>query len=477
VISPAVTPAVSRSGDDGLQRSARPAWLWPVLWLIAIVAAALRIAAAQGGLWLDEAWSAVFARDVGSAAGVFLHINHDNNHHLNTLWLQLVGFDAPPPIQRGLSIASGAAAVLVAGAIGARRSAATALVTAWLFALSPILVTYGSEARGYAPMVLALLGAFLLIDRWLDDRRQPPLTVALAIIFLLGLLAQLTMVFAIAALTAWVVLRLWQQDGFRAAARDGVRLLAAPLAVATVTVAAVLWLLPGREGFQFGAYMPPRIEDLIAGYAAMLRYTTGLDWAGPALLLLIVLVRRAGWRDALDGRHGFYLLAILAVPIAMAALQLGNTGMPRYHLLAAVALLLVAGESAAATFEGDRISGTVAAVLLAGFTVASLIAAAGLFRDQRADPGRAIAVLMAAELRGTTVALDRERASAVIEAGAASRHYPARIGSCGRWLFVDRDGTEPFEAVPRRCGRRYRPVAEAHPTGLSGTHWRLYRTE
>lgn len=466
-----------RGDEDGTSTRSNDRWLWPALCLIAALAAALRIAAAQGGLWLDEAWSAVFARDVGSAAGVFLHINHDNNHHLNTLWLQLVGFDAAPVLQRGMSIASGTAAVLVAGAIGARRSLATALVIAWLFALSPILVTYGSEARGYAPMVLALLGAFWLIDRWLDDRRRPPLSVALAVVFLLGLLAQLTMVFGTAALAGWVLLRLWREAGFGPAARESLRLLGLPLAVAVVTVAAVLWLLPGAGDFQVGAFTPFRLRDLVAGYDDMVGYTSGAlhvpGWLLVAALIIPELVREPSLRS----RRWFYLLAIVAVPVGMAVVQLGNTGMPRYHLLSAVALLLVAGELVGLALVRSHVSRNLALVLLGLFTLPALDAAWRLIDNQRSDPGRAVAFVQQAASGGATIAVERDRATAVIEAAAAAHRYPFRFDPCGTWLFVDRDGRDPFPPAPVRCGRRYHPVAYGYPTGLSGTYWKLYRRD
>ena len=57
-----------------------------VWWAIAAAVAvglALRILAAAGGaLWTDEAWSALHAAEVGTPLGIFLSINHDNNHHL-----------------------------------------------------------------------------------------------------------------------------------------------------------------------------------------------------------------------------------------------------------------------------------------------------------------------------------------------------------------------------------------------------------
>ncbi len=115
------------------------------------------------------------AIDAGTPLGVFLRINHDNNHHLNSLWLQLVGPHASPMLQRALSIACGTLTVLVAAAIAARHGVAAMLCAALLFAVSPLLVTYGAEARGYAPMLLALLTAVWLVARWLDDteRRVP----------------------------------------------------------------------------------------------------------------------------------------------------------------------------------------------------------------------------------------------------------------------------------------------------------------
>ena len=137
---------------------------------IVLLGLALRIASAQGGLWLDEAWSAELARQAGTPLGVFLNINHDNNHHLNSLWMQFVGFGAPPLLQRALSIVSGTIAIFVAAAIVRPRGPTIALVAALLFAVSPMMVTMGSEARGYAPMALALLTAILLVARWLPGQ-------------------------------------------------------------------------------------------------------------------------------------------------------------------------------------------------------------------------------------------------------------------------------------------------------------------
>jgi hypothetical protein len=99
-----------------------------------------------------------------------MRINHDNNHHLNSVWLQLIGPEAPPLALRGLSILTSSATIGVAALIGFRRNRAAGIITATLFAISPIMLIYGSEARGYAPMLLALMIMIWRIDIWLEDK-------------------------------------------------------------------------------------------------------------------------------------------------------------------------------------------------------------------------------------------------------------------------------------------------------------------
>lgn len=107
-------------------------------------ALALRVAGAQGDLWLDEIWSLAHV-DGGSPIDVFTSIHHDNNHHLNSLWLVLVGSHQPPMLYRVPAVAAGTATVLLLASMrpGGR-------VAAVLAASSSFLVHYDSEARGYA---------------------------------------------------------------------------------------------------------------------------------------------------------------------------------------------------------------------------------------------------------------------------------------------------------------------------------------
>ncbi|WP_374943584.1 hypothetical protein [Sphingomonas sp.] len=450
------------------------------LLLCAIVALglALRIAGAQGGLWLDEAWSAVLAHEAGTPAGVFLQINHDNNHHLNSLWLQAVGLGAPSWLMRALSIATGTLAIPVAAALARPRGRVAEAVAAILFATSPMLVTLGSEARGYAPMTLALLVATLFVDRTLagDARYRRPL--ALRLCFVLGALSQLTMVFGVLALCGWAFFAWWRRESFGVAVRRSLALFAGPLVALAATLALVFgaaWASP--TGFQFGSYEPFSTIMYLHALVEMVGYTVGwpvVTIALPVLaLVLLVLAPRAG-----ASRVAFYRLAIFGFPVAMAVLQAGNPGHPRYYLLAAVALLLMLGEVIAHGLGRGGRWRVVAGASLIAIVVGGLVQDVDLAINRRGDPARAIPALAARAPKGTTVLMDRATGEAMLRVAAAQAGYPLRIvkAPCpaAPFVFADRFKGETLPAMLVRCRTRYLPIAGAQAHGLSGTHWTLY---
>lgn len=456
-------------------------WWW-LLGALTLLGFGLRLASAQGGLWLDEAWSAVLAHDAGTPLGVFLNINHDNNHHLNSLWLQFVGLSAPPPLARALSIATGTAAIVIAGLIGRRRSPALGLVTGALFALSPILVTLGSEARGYAPMTLALLTAILLTDRWLaGDTKHSPAT-ALALCFFLGALSQLTMVFGFCALGGWVFLALWKRSTFGEALTGTFHLLL-PSALALAAVAGIVLgaAAAGGTGFQFGRYDPFDWPHYLQAIVEMLGYTLGIPpvsaWWLALVPILMVLAAGAG-----VARSAFHWLAIIGFPVALAVLQSGNVGHPRYYLLTGLALLLLVSELLWLGWRAGGWKRWLAAATLGIFTAGSLIQDIGLIRNQRGDPGAAIRALRAHAPGGTSVILDRGTGLAILQVAAAEARYKLDIlenHPCGpaRFLFLDRFQGEALPAASIRCGKRYAPIAQGRAHGLSGTNWTLYERQ
>src|SRR5678815_3319816 len=55
--------------------------------VVVLVGAVLRIWAARGELWLDEIWSFRVVHLLSGPAGILTGLHHDNNHHLNSLYL------------------------------------------------------------------------------------------------------------------------------------------------------------------------------------------------------------------------------------------------------------------------------------------------------------------------------------------------------------------------------------------------------
>lgn len=475
---PVEDPIAARAEPAVLRQAQHERWLWLALAALTLLGLALRILAARGALWLDEAWSASFAEQVATPAGVFFRINHDNNHFLNTLWLQFVGPDAPPLVQRGLSIVCGTATIPLAAAFARPRGRVGALIAALAFAVSPILVTYGAEARGYAPMLLATLAALLVVDRWLEARSGRA-SLRLTIAALLGMLAQLLMVASLAAIAVWAYFAVRRRRGPNAALRSIPALFGgAAAAVALVLGVMIVAANAAPAGFAVGSYAPFKLAGWESALGAALGWTLGagalpaLTATAVAFVLIVLLAQRRR-----DERTPFYAIAILLYPLAFPVLRIGNSDIPRYYLLAAVALLLLLAELGGTLVARGGWRRAAAALAVALFLVGSAVLDAGIIANRRGDPGAAIAAMQARAPGGATVALD-SRMTPVLAIAARHARYrlDMRDGGCAdaRFLFVD--GNPDSADLPRltRCGKTYRQIARAKVFGLSGTWWWLF---
>lgn len=131
---------------------------------LVLIGAALIVAAGRGTLWFDELLSLQWARLAQHPWQLLELYRHDNNHPLNTLWLMLAGEDRHPLVYRLLSMVSGVATLVLVWFAARRLSEKFAWVPLLLAATSFPLVLYASEARGYAPALACLLGAWLLVS-------------------------------------------------------------------------------------------------------------------------------------------------------------------------------------------------------------------------------------------------------------------------------------------------------------------------
>lgn len=462
-----------------------PVAAWSAVAALAAAGLILRLLAAGGALWTDEAWSALHAAEVQTPLGVFLWINHDNNHHLYSLWLQAIGLQASPLLARTPAIAAGTLAIVVAALIGARRSAAAAVVAAALFAVAPILVVYGSEARGYALMILAALAMLLLVDRWLDGETAPPPTIGLALLAGLGTLSHLTMVAPVGMMTLWVYVARRAADSPGSALRSTVRAMGPALAAAAVVVAIVVAAAGASPtGMQVGGYaafstglFTTALDELVA---TTLGLSLGNGWFGPLLLGLAVAALALRPPQWIGRRRWLYPLLILSVPVAVGLLRVGNSGFARYYLPSALGLLLIASEWIGRGIGSpDRRRWLSLAAL-------AIVLGAGLWRDselirlQRGEPGRPLETVARLAPGGATVAFAEERLRGVMLAAAARSGYRFTTATnCAPALFLlgARNSASRVQPVVVRCGVRMRAIAYGNTGALSGEGWALYRAE
>ncbi len=338
--------------------------LWLIGAAVMILAAALRIAAANNDLWLDEIWSLQLAEQVHSPWDVFTSLHHDNNHYLITLWMWAVGPDRSPIVYRLPSLLAGTTAVAIAGWIGWRRDPITGLLASLLLAFSYVMVLYASEARGYGVVCCcALLGyesleSFFATRRWLA-------AVVFSLCCIVGLLAQPVIVSFIAAAVVssiyWLVQTLLASRGASAPSKkspvanpddleasrvswQSALTLIVSLTVPLVVVAA-LYVVDLRQVIIGGGAIS---DSLLASYAEALAWAWGITSLGLAPLFGVLMAIAIGgaalhfeWLES-RRRAVFFFAAIVAFPLAVAIVRDSHVLYPRYFIISIVFLLLLA---------------------------------------------------------------------------------------------------------------------------------------
>ncbi|GAC1582772.1 MAG: hypothetical protein NVS3B5_17210 [Sphingomicrobium sp.] len=420
--------------------------LWRDPWIAAalLVALVLRIAMARGGLWLDEAWSAVMS-------------NHDNNHPLNSWWLQLVGLGASPLLARALSIACSAVSILPAATFAARRGAWAGRSAASLFALSPMLVLLGSEARGYAPAVLA---AVVLIDQ-LDPTRDgpPPSPVRLAIIGFLGALGHLVMLPAVILVGVW----LWLA---RAHWLEIWPALIASIAGAAIFIGPAYIQL---GGLTIGSSLPFAWPGFGLALTELCRLTLG---SAPLLLLLVgalVVPPRPARTDVT-----LWLTLGLGLPLAVLIFHPANSHISRYYILSTPALLWLLAVRVTALAR----TGQVATLLMAPVLLAMAVTDARLILVARAEPDLPVRRTASEHPGPTPILIGASRLSAMIVVAAAEQRVAVTVvgPACvpADYFLADLTDTAP-PATYSHCGTAWALVDYRLRPYPDGSGWALYR--
>jgi hypothetical protein len=455
--------------------------LWLGVAALAALGLGLRIAAAQGALWLDEAWSAIEAHEVATPLGVFLNINHDNNHHLNTLWLQAVGMHASSLLDRAPAILAGALTIPAAALLFARRSAVAAVTAAALFAISPMMVVYGSEARGYALMMLATLVMIFFTTKAVEGRATKRTPWLMALTAFVGTLSHLTMIAPIGLLCLWVFLEKRSSVGTPRAIAKSLALMGPTLAACGAALAAIL--LPAilsQTGLQTGGYNPHTFRNYALGLSNMESWTAGLTfplrWLAIVALLGIggaLLVRPPA---AMGSRARLYGLLILGVPVMIFVERIGNAQFARFYLSSAIGLLLLGAEWTAQAFSGAKPVRALSAAAGALFLVTAICHDEQIVELGRGQPDRAIRLMAKDEPRGAEVDVRNYQLVAPMTVAADQADYPLVVTKgCApvEFMIVARDAHSAQNVV--RCGHAMHAIGWSEATDLTGDAWVLYR--
>ena len=443
----------------------------------------LRILSGMSGIWMDEAWSAIFARAAQDPFGVFFRLNHDNNHHLNTLWLQLVGLDAPPLLMRAPAIICSTIAIAVAARFARRDGDAAALATALLFALSPFFMLYGSEARGYALVTLAILLLLAETRDWIDgavSRRG-----RMAVIAGLGCFSHLVMLPALAIIAGWAwVARGGLNDPLRAAKEVG-SALDLPLITGLACGAFIIGGAKVLGGMATGSYNLFSSADILSGVTGMAGFTLGLPALGWSDLAFVTTTSVVALAIALAGpapsssQRWLWLGLIAAMPFGVVLFQVGNSQFGRYYILSAIGLVLLLGNRLGALCSqraSFRLAGVQATAVLAGlFAVGDMVVISGA----HARPDLPVDIMAARSPRGASILVTLYRSSAPLEVAAAQRRYPLRVigPECApadylHWPYLD--PTRLQQSIDH-CGARWGLIAQRDSPPPSQENWALYR--
>ncbi len=462
-----VSPPSAFAGDAPRRRATS------AVLAIAVAGAALRLAAARGDLWLDEIWSVALARQAGSAWQVLTGIHHDNNHHLNTLWLLLAG-DASPVVSRLLSVLAGFATIVVGAAAPVRFGSRERIATAVLLSFSYVLVVYQSEARGYGLALLFSVASYQAQGAWLRTRRWGFLAL-LAASATLGILSHLGFVIVLVACLAWA----FAQQARNQRADRG---LLTALAVPVLALLGLAWV--DLRFLERGGGPESTVGEALRRLG---RYTLGLpggglDWIAVPFLLAaawqVVALRRernASWTFFATVAMGGPLVALLAPSGSYVAARYFLCAVPFLLMLVAMALC-----DAASRLHAPAWAAPLAALLVAA---PSALPVSRLLRDGRGRYEEAIAFIEARS-RGPSVRVSSDhdfRNGVVLEYHAARMQlrHPldyvtlGRSGSPPEWVLIHRlEGEQPpTSRIGLPGGAEYELAGTFAASGPSGWTW------
>lgn len=459
---------------------------WALLALLTL-GVGVRVAAVRGDLWLDEIWSIEMAQKAGGPLGVFTALHHDNNHHLNTLALLALGDLRPSWVYRVMPlVASVLWLVWIVLAVGKRSRLEAVLVLA-LLSSSYFFILQGTEARGYAPLLLFLSLAWTCLELKMQGR-PGPWRLLFGIFSVLGLLSHFSFVFFLSGAVVWVVYAGVTPDHRPAVPRmSTIGLFGLPTAAGLL-----LYWVDGRHVRVGGAPLMSVAEGVgqAAALALGLPAQSYFLVVAPLILTVVAWVELARRRDEGDSEWILFALSIFIAPALALVVIRPPFVAARYFLIPVfLALFLLAGRLRRAWQQGGSVrKATVAAVLIV-IVAGNLVQLSRFLTGLRGHYGEAVErIAVEAAGRPTSVGSDHDHRNATVLQFYARRDQPdlemeyVEVGDWERvqpeWLLLHSfdEGLYGNPLLTTPAGS-YRLVETFRHYGLSGWDWFLYRRD
>ena len=307
----------------------------------------LRCFGAMGELWLDEVWTIRAVRQL-SSFGEVLTWNSDNNHLLNSFWIELIPFNDSFSV-RLFSLAA-SAFLLVLPAIRTKdTNGKEALFCLFLVSLSYPFVVYGSEARGYSLMLAALAGAYFSLMHLTKEDTGDSFGVQFQLLCCLAVISHGAALQAVAAMFLWCVIVIGIGKSVK-------------LFWLTALFSGVLWLL-------FYSQLPPgsgALDNMLLALIDALSTSIGGPTAaygsieGVLSLFAAIFAVVLGINSLLalraddDKRWILFALAIFVVPAALVLLLEPRVVYARYFLPGMLFYYFLLAAYLKITFERNR---------------------------------------------------------------------------------------------------------------------------
>ena len=467
---------------------------------ILILSFLFRALSSSGDLWLDEAWSLFYALQATTpltSANVIELLRLDNTHPVNSLWMAAIGDGAPTILYRILSVILGTASIFIAWRIGLQRNRASAIILALLFAVLYPFVFHGSEARGYGPMLFAILLMFYHSERWLATGTQRHAD-WVAYGFALGLVSHLTVMIAGVSTAVWYIVNYISRQE-KSTFIGGIKYLFSGFGFNRVPPAiCIVFALCSTIPLLFfpivGGALTRNIAWDALGDMMSLTFAAGVTIDGTIAAFFyfafgFMLIWH--WRNTQNRNYAYFLTAIILLPFIVVISNVLEWPQPRYFLPSFVAFVLLFGMVIGDVVGGSRLAARAGVSLLVAVMALSAVQVSALIRHGRGDPTAALTHMIA---HGSITDPIRVGGYHDFQVSLMLNYAAGRIGAQDRFLYVPRQqiGQNEEGAIDWWIDRRVPPletlvVPQSDPTisvvldsafgteAPAGIPWVLYR--